>query len=88
MSIFDLAENEKVGFGGKGRSASQRVQALIFLLSSEAESLRWQISISLLCGRTVSWPNGFLLIGPTPSGPLAGEADSKSSLSRDSFLLA
>ena len=39
MSIFDVTENENMGLAAKGRSPSQRVQALIFIFSSEAESL-------------------------------------------------
>jgi hypothetical protein len=45
MSIFDVEENESVGFAGKGSSASQRVQALIFLFNSEAVGSRWQMDM-------------------------------------------
>jgi hypothetical protein len=39
MSIFDVAENENTGFGGKGSSASHRVQALMLLFNSVMVSM-------------------------------------------------
>jgi hypothetical protein len=39
MSIFDVTKNENMGLAAKGRSPSQRIQALIFIFSSEVESL-------------------------------------------------
>jgi hypothetical protein len=48
MSIFDVPENENEGLGGKGRSASHRMQALIFLFSSETEILGGLLDIVIL----------------------------------------
>jgi hypothetical protein len=39
MRIFDVTENENLGFASKGRSASQKMQALIVVFNSEVESL-------------------------------------------------
>jgi len=50
---FDVTENENMGLAAKGSSPSQRVQALIFIFSSESESLSRLLDIVILSGKRI-----------------------------------